>query len=450
VSAKVAFTSGAAYSAANWNVSSSYATPEQALRVSPSSLDQVVGMFGLQKILSRKWFQKEVVFGNNTGLSAHPRQPFQSNQVVDGSTFVAGEYAGDVVGMGNVVAFKGGFLNEVGFGTANPHDLVGGNDYIITGATAGDLAGILSFYAKPTEAHIKAPDAALGTVSAQNFQVTIEDGAHADNAYGAFVHPPTTINGGTIDKGYNVYLRKPTSGSPSSYWSLYAEGKVETAGELKAIGLVPVDQATARGAYLGISTNVNASLSLSSGAVNLRLANNEAGAFSFEHAGTAVLATLNTDGVFSARGHGAFATSNEISAASRVPPSSTIAKGVYIGRDALANPGVSIGNGTMVYRMSSENDKLTFSRPGLSVLLEVNSSGDLLTKGVVSITDGKDVAIGGTLGTKFGASTSKLGLWGATPVARPTGTPSAATDLASTQALVNFLRNALINEGLVA
>lgn len=44
----------------------------------------------------------------------------------------------------------------------------------------------------------------------------------------------------------------------------------------------------------------------------------------------------------------------------------------------------------------------------------------------------------------------KIGFFGATPVARPTGTPVAATDAATTQTLVNSLRASLVALGLIA
>jgi hypothetical protein len=48
------------------------------------------------------------------------------------------------------------------------------------------------------------------------------------------------------------------------------------------------------------------------------------------------------------------------------------------------------------------------------------------------------------------AATDKIGFYGVTPVAQPSGaTQAAATDAASTQALANALRTALVNLGLI-
>lgn len=48
------------------------------------------------------------------------------------------------------------------------------------------------------------------------------------------------------------------------------------------------------------------------------------------------------------------------------------------------------------------------------------------------------------------STSSEIGFFGATPVARPAGAAqAAATDAASTQALANALRTALVNLGLI-
>lgn len=65
--------------------------------------------------------------------------------------------------------------------------------------------------------------------------------------------------------------------------------------------------------------------------------------------------------------------------------------------------------------------------------------------------DGALIALGTGTGTMLGTgATQKLGFWGKVPIARPTGTPAAATDLATAITLVNSLRTALINMGLVS
>jgi hypothetical protein len=61
-----------------------------------------------------------------------------------------------------------------------------------------------------------------------------------------------------------------------------------------------------------------------------------------------------------------------------------------------------------------------------------------------------DIMFGTATGTKLGtAANQKIGAFGAAPIVRPTGTPAAATDAATTQILANFLRTALLNLGWI-
>ena len=85
-----------------------------------------------------------------------------------------------------------------------------------------------------------------------------------------------------------------------------------------------------------------------------------------------------------------------------------------------------------------------FSETGRNLSLALRSQ---------SFADGVVLFMGtpGNAGVTLGASaTEKMGFWGSTPIVRPTGTPAAATDLASTQALANDLRNKLISMGLIS
>lgn len=69
----------------------------------------------------------------------------------------------------------------------------------------------------------------------------------------------------------------------------------------------------------------------------------------------------------------------------------------------------------------------------------------------VLMTDGTNIDIGPTNGTKIGlASSQKIGFWGVTPKIQPSGTPAAATDLATVIALANSLRTNLLSIGVVA
>ncbi|CAG2144403.1 hypothetical protein LMG31506_02998 [Cupriavidus yeoncheonensis] len=89
------------------------------------------------------------------------------------------------------------------------------------------------------------------------------------------------------------------------------------------------------------------------------------------------------------------------------------------------------------------------------------SSGSITTlhQTSFSIQSGTNINLGGnnnfigstSMGTKLGNAANELwGFYGATPIVRPTGTPAAATDAATTQSLVNSLRASLIALGLVS
>lgn len=86
--------------------------------------------------------------------------------------------------------------------------------------------------------------------------------------------------------------------------------------------------------------------------------------------------------------------------------------------------------------------------------LVLGVSGDtasLRTYRNMIISDTKNLIFSGTTGSKIGTATSqKIGFWNAAPIVQPTGTPAAATDLATVITLANSLRTNLLATGLVA
>lgn len=94
---------------------------------------------------------------------------------------------------------------------------------------------------------------------------------------------------------------------------------------------------------------------------------------------------------------------------------------------------------------------LRFRADTVSVLLGGSTTATVTVSSTdLSLGDGLNIALGSTTGTKFGtASSQKLGFYGATPVTQRT-LVAAATDPATTQALANSLRTALIDLGLAA
>jgi hypothetical protein len=103
---------------------------------------------------------------------------------------------------------------------------------------------------------------------------------------------------------------------------------------------------------------------------------------------------------------------------------------------------VQVGTGPATTQLASN----TFVR----VIINGIKQLEFTTTGV-NLTDGLVFNCGTTLGNRIGtAATQKLGFYGATPVVRATGTPAAATDPATTMALVNDLRAKLIALGLIS
>lgn len=108
------------------------------------------------------------------------------------------------------------------------------------------------------------------------------------------------------------------------------------------------------------------------------------------------------------------------------------------------------GSGTPGSRVDSGGNLA--SRTAIK-LMDATFSSDIikLDPTALTLTAGINIVLAATTGTKLGTATSqKLGFWNATPVVQPAGTPAAATDAATTQALVNSLRASLITIGLVA
>lgn len=69
----------------------------------------------------------------------------------------------------------------------------------------------------------------------------------------------------------------------------------------------------------------------------------------------------------------------------------------------------------------------------------------------IELQDAKNIKFGTTTGTQIGTTTSqKIGFYGKTPVARQTGTPTDATDLATALTLLNDLKTKLVALGLIS
>ena len=116
-------------------------------------------------LVARDHLQVRQRFGVGTAPSS--RTPFAAITRVDGSTLSADAKAADKCGVSINTSFVGGFTNEGAYGASNPSFLFGVNLFNIFGtkAGAGDLAGINTIYGTLAEAHISAKDAAVNTLN---------------------------------------------------------------------------------------------------------------------------------------------------------------------------------------------------------------------------------------------------------------------------------------------
>lgn len=144
----------------------------------------------------------------------------------------------------------------------------------------------------------------------------------------------------------------------------------------------------------------------------------------------------------------------------------TAATAVFSGSVSLANgTGLNIKDNGGVARgvaFISAGNVMTMGSTGVgNVYYQGNSI--LFTPGATPVTamtvatsgiflaDGFNLWFGSTSGNKIGtATTQKLAFWNATPIVQPSGTPAAATDLASVITLANDLRTKLLALGLAA
>ncbi|GAB3769837.1 hypothetical protein GCM10028867_00310 [Nocardioides pacificus] len=411
-----------------------------------AATETTVGGVKRQAVDGNKHFKGLLIFGRGQGsISPSLRVPVHSNLIIDGDEIAAAQgpstYGYDKVGFSNNVTIRGDFSGEAALGVNNPHDVLGANDFVVTGTAEGAMLGITSTYARISELHSYSPDADYGTANAFSAQMEISNGGHADNAYSTYIHPPLATGGGTIDKGYNLFLRKPAADAPTNYWSLYAEGKAEFAGTALFKGALPGTASTPGGVYVGQGSNTNVGIEFADGTRNFRIANDQLGALSFELPGVELLAKLKADGEWATRGR---VVAGSASGGAVTPTNADAATGVYIGRGPAGNTGIVLTSGTVAYRISNENHRIVFSRPGTAVHLEIDQSGNLITQA------GAGLYAQGA-GFKVGTATDqRLGFFGATPTLRPSGTPASASDAASTQTLVNDLRAKLIALGLIA
>jgi hypothetical protein len=116
---------------------------------------------------------------------------------------------------------------------------------------------------------------------------------------------------------------------------------------------------------------------------------------------------------------------------------------------------IRIPNSQSIYARNAANTGdliLLFLDGANNVHLGDAGAGQTYIKSLsLTMADPGNIVCGFTTGTKVAtAATQKLAFYGAAPVVRPTATPAAAVDPATTMALVNDLRAKLITLGLIA
>lgn len=111
--------------------------------------------------------------------------------------------------------------------------------------------------------------------------------------------------------------------------------------------------------------------------------------------------------------------------------------------DGGAESGGNTGSGLAIRRYDDAGALL--SEP----VFISRSSGTIVLKSAVSVTDGNNLVFGGATGSQIGTNaTQKLAFYGLPPVVQPGSVPAAATDLASAVALVNRVRDVVLALGL--
>lgn len=254
-------------------------------------------------------------------VKGQKRTPFIGKVVIDGTTL--GNEATDgthKIGQTNVVTFTGGFTAEASRGVADPTFAWGANDFVITGTNAGDIAGLTNLWGRLSEVHLRSPGTTItdvfglvgqANVAPEGTGTTVTGWLASLVATGPINHP-----GATVANAASLYVTSPAAGAGTNRYAIYQGGDAPSrfngqftlnagavigggAGTFRVTGAPPPNtQAAAAGVYAGYGASTPA-VELATGTSNFRI-DNTAGVLRFLKAGTAVLATLNDAGDFSA------------------------------------------------------------------------------------------------------------------------------------------------------
>lgn len=123
---------------------------------------------------------------------------------------------------------------------------------------------------------------------------------------------------------------------------------------------------------------------------------------------------------------------------------------------AYANYGIDLNEGTYTLgaiRLKNNSAIVARNQAGDAdiAILKLTAANQIEIGAGLLMAEGKNLVFGATSGSKIGtAANQKLAFYGSTAIVQPTGTPAAATDLASVIDLANSLRTNLLALGLVA
>ncbi|MBT1542489.1 hypothetical protein KK103_12005 [Curtobacterium flaccumfaciens pv. flaccumfaciens] len=137
-------------------------------------------------------------FGLPGGGANNLRLPVNGSAVIDGSKLGPG--TNDKVAYALSATFKGGFTGEAGFGQVNPGFLFGVNHFVVTGTTAGDLAGITDLYGTLNEVHQSTPGASINLVVGNQSEAGTDPSATGTTIGSIYSHrmKGVQLNTGTV------------------------------------------------------------------------------------------------------------------------------------------------------------------------------------------------------------------------------------------------------------
>lgn len=187
------------------------------------------------------------------GSEFSARNPSPVAVTIDGST-LDGTHLGDKVGHALTAVFEGGFSAEGGRGLVNPGWLWGANDFVVSGTTSGDLAGIQDLQGRLTEVHCQSPSATLNTLTGQQVEAKVSSTATSATVvdmYSLRVVGPRVDNG-VVTNAYGLLVTQPTTTGSGSITTtnkaLFVGGDTQLDGALTLSSITTTTSASAGGA----------------------------------------------------------------------------------------------------------------------------------------------------------------------------------------------------------